>query len=352
MFTVSSIWDYLKTYTDLELFLKQFYDLHHQYYPLEYYPPFSNDDALLPLANEFFQNHKNLLHPEELSEEQFFQSHLHVQIVRHYRYLYSVSHTHAFFEMVYVLKGECSHEVDNQSLSLHTGDLCIIPPGVMHSVTVNTDSIVLDILLRASSFTKQFSALLSQIPVLSEFFNEIVYSDTYKKYLLFHTENDPVLSNHVLEMYAEQENQLPCYENILNGQLLVFLGKLLQRHQDSIEYPPNYAERFSSVPRILNYIRQNCCDVTLGSCADAFHFNPQYLSKLLKKETGKNFSTLLTEEKMEKAGSMLLESSVSVQQLGELLGFSDPSYFMKVFKKHFGCTPSAYRSNHTSSKKL
>lgn len=352
MFTTISLWNYFQEKTELEIFLERFYKQHGQYFPLEYYPPCHNDAELFQLVCHFFEEHKKYPHPEELSEEKFFPGEIQVQLERHYRYMYSVLHMHAFYEMVYVLQGECQHEVDNQAMLLQKGDLCIIPPEVAHSVTVNSDSIVINILLRASSFTEQFSGLLRKIPVLSEFFHEIIYSDIYKRYLLFHTGEDELLFEQVLEMYVEQENKAPCYESILNGQFVVFLGKLLQRHQASVEYPQNYAERFSVIPQIISYIHQNCCNITLQSCAEAYHFNPQYLSRILKKETGKSFSSILMEEKMQKAGGLLRESSLSVRQTSELLGFADSSYFMKVFKKYFGCTPSVYRQRYAAFDKI
>ena len=210
---------------------------------------------------------------------------------------------------------------------------------------MNSDSIVLNILLRASSFTDAFSSLLKNASILSDFFNEIVYSNTYKQYLLFRTGEDEQIQHQVLEMYTEQENKQPYFESILNGQLISFLGRLLQHHETSVEYPDSYIERFSIVPKITSYIRQNCSDVTLNFCAETFHFNPQYLSSLLKKHTGKSFSSLLTEARMERASILLLESSISIQELGSLLGYSDSAYFMKVFKKHFGPTPSSYRKS-------
>ncbi len=346
MFTESSLWDSTRNYNDTELYLKNFYDTYHQYYPLEYFPPKNESQYnALQIATDFLHQHAVYSTPAELPEAQFFQNSLQIKIVRHHRYMYSVNHTHAFFEMIYVLQGECFNTVDGQSLPLEKGDICIIPPKVIHSIAVNSNSIVLNILLRTSSFTDAFSSLLKNTNILSEFFNEIVYSNTYKQYMLFRTGEDEQIQHQVLEMYTEQENKQPYFESILNGLLIAFLGRLLQLHETSVEYPDSYIERFSIVPKITSYIRQNCCDVTLNSCAETFHFNPQYLSSLLKKHTGKSFSSLLTDARMDRAAILLLESSISIQELGSLLGYSDASYFMKVFKKHFDHTPSSYRES-------
>lgn len=338
MFTEASLWKSIKEFSAVEIFMKDYYEKYHQHCPLEYY--IRKESAELPAEAVPFLPSSN---PAELPESQYFQNALQIKIVQHIRYMHSPDHTHAFYEMIYVMTGECFNVVDGQPLPLKQGDICLIPPKVGHSITVNSDSIVLNILLRSSTFTSTFSSLLKDVRFLSDFFNEIIYSNTYKKYLLFHTQEDELLRHMVLEMFTEQENRLPFYESILNGQLIAFLGKLLQRHENSMEYPSEYMKRFSNVPQITSYIRQYYSTVTLNSCAAFFHFNPQYLSTLLKKNTGKSFSALLTDARMEHAAALLSESPVSVRELSEILGYSDPAYFMKVFKKYFGCTPSVYR---------
>lgn len=346
MLSTDSIQDSLASYTPEETFFKNFYETNHLYFPLEYYPPnVSDNDALVKMASAFFHE-KAFSLPEKLQEDQFFNKTAQIHLVRHNRYMYSVDHSHSFYEILYVLNGSCLNVVDGQALPLRTGDVCVIPPDVIHSISVNSDSLILNILLRESTFTEVFSSFLVSSSVLADFFKEIIYSSRYKKYLLFHTFQDQEIQNQILQMYGEQLQNQPYSEQIMTGQLFIFLGKLLQKHENSVEYPTSYANRISSVPQITNYIRQNCRNVTLESCGKAFHFSPQYISALLTKYTGKNFSTLRTEARMRLASQLLIESSVSIQELGHVLGYSDPDYFMKVFKKYYSCTPSIYRNLH------
>lgn len=344
MLTARTLWESMLSCSELELHLKAYYDSTGQYCPPEQYPRISGHGwEVLPESGTSRSHMAASPMLSELPEDLYFRNSLQVRILRHFRYMYTPDHSHAFFEMIYVLKGSCSNQVDGLGLPLSEGDICIIPPRVIHSIAADGEAVILNVLLRASTFTETFSSLLKNTSILSEFFNEIVYSSTYKKYLLFRTGQDCQLVSMILEMFAEQENQLPYYENILNGSLVSFLGKLLQRHEASVEYPDSYMERFSSVPRITSHIRRHCTEITLESCARTFHFNPQYLSSLLKKHTGKTFSTLLAEARMERAALLLRESDISIHELGTFLGYSDSAYFMKVFKKHYGCTPSDYR---------
>lgn len=285
---------------------------------------------------------------QEFPEELYFKDAVDVRLIKHSRYSENADHQHAFFEVIYVFNGVCENVVDGEMLSMKTGDICIIPPKVTHAIAVNTDSSILNILIRTSTFTDTFMPMLKNADILADFFNEIVYGGNYKKYLLFHPGEDPMLNELVLEMYSEQYEEMPYYGNILNGMLITFWGKLLQRHKESVEYPKSYVEKYSEVPKILSYIKQHCVTTNLNHCAERYHFNPQYLSAMLKKHTGKSFTALLTEARMQKAAQLLKQSELSIQKLGEEVGYKDSSYFMKVFKKYFGTTPSDYRNQNLS----
>ena len=72
--------------------------------------------------------------------------------------------------------------------------------------------------------------------------------------------------------------------------------------------------------------------------------SPFYVSKVFKKELGINFVTYVTEQKIEKAKEHLRNNDMSIVDLSFVMGFPDPSYFTKVFKKVENMTPSQYRN--------
>ena len=53
--------------------------------------------------------------------------------------------------------------------------------------------------------------------------------------------------------------------------------------------------------------------------------------------------------RLEVAKTLLIESGMSVAVIGQKIGFSDPAYFNRQFKKYIGCTPGEYRNNNTDS---
>jgi AraC-like DNA-binding protein len=78
--------------------------------------------------------------------------------------------------------------------------------------------------------------------------------------------------------------------------------------------------------------------------AEQLHLSPNYLSDLLKKETGKNGTEHIQYHVIELAKEKLLSTTVSASEIAYDLGFEYPQYFSKIFKKNTGMSPAEYRN--------
>ena len=95
---------------------------------------------------------------------------------------------------------------------------------------------------------------------------------------------------------------------------------------------------------IWDYLRDNyAAEITLVQLASLVYMNPSYVSRLIKKETGRNFTELLMEIRMDKARELLFATGMKVYEVGEAVGIVNSKYFSQVFKKHTGLRPSEYR---------
>jgi len=79
-------------------------------------------------------------------------------------------------------------------------------------------------------------------------------------------------------------------------------------------------------------------------CAQAMGYSPNYLSDLLKKETGKNTQEHIYFHLIEKAKMLLLETDEPVRTIASELGFEYPQHFSKLFKNKTGRSPAEYRN--------
>lgn len=85
-------------------------------------------------------------------------------------------------------------------------------------------------------------------------------------------------------------------------------------------------------------------NITLGEMAKLCHISPSYFSRIFVKETGENFSVFVSRLKIEWAKQLLEITDLSINQIGDELGFCDAGYFIKTFKKFESITPAVYRT--------
>ena len=120
---------------------------------------------------------------------------------------------------------------------------------------------------------------------------------------------------------------------------LLLLETSSQADSDTAEVSP-------LVAKIGSWIRQNCHRrLTVSDIAGNFHYSPDYLSSVFRRETGEPLSIFLNNCRIELAKTMLAEDTVSIKEVAYSCGFSDEKYFTRAFTRTVGMTPSGYRRN-------
>ncbi|UJF34850.1 response regulator transcription factor [Paenibacillus hexagrammi] len=101
----------------------------------------------------------------------------------------------------------------------------------------------------------------------------------------------------------------------------------------------------SGIQKILHYIDEHISEpLTLTEVAKQFHFNPSYLSNYFAVHNREGFNEYVNRVRIEKACKLLKGSmELSISEISSLVGYSDHSYFTKVFRKQMGISPSHYR---------
>ena len=87
-------------------------------------------------------------------------------------------------------------------------------------------------------------------------------------------------------------------------------------------------------------------NLALPALAENIKTNPDYLSKCIKKDTGMGFSELLARYRIQSAQKLLASNNYSAAQAAGLVGFSDPNYFYRCFKKYTGLSAKTYATLH------
>lgn len=100
------------------------------------------------------------------------------------------------------------------------------------------------------------------------------------------------------------------------------------------------------ITALFNYLSINYATATLASTAAYFHYHPNYLSAFIKKNTGKTFRSILNDIKLSQANYFLCNTSMSMNEIAEQLGFLQLCNFYDFIKKNYGMTPVQYRRLH------
>ncbi|QNK55923.1 response regulator [Paenibacillus sp. PAMC21692] len=95
---------------------------------------------------------------------------------------------------------------------------------------------------------------------------------------------------------------------------------------------------------IKSYIDANYADnLTLKYLAVHFHLSPSYLGKRFREEVGESFNDYVNRIRIHKSQQLLVTTREHANDIAASIGYSDPNYFYRLFKKHVGCSPTEYR---------
>jgi len=99
-----------------------------------------------------------------------------------------------------------------------------------------------------------------------------------------------------------------------------------------------------TVQKAIKYIQENFKkDISLDEVSEHVHISPYYFSKLFKKEQKVNFIDYLTDLRINKAKELLTTTDMSIKEICSNVGYSNPNYFSRSFKKNVGISPTEFK---------
>lgn len=232
-------------------------------------------------------------------------------------------HTHEEWELVYCTGGEGSFEFENGTvMNYKEGEVVAIPPRERHSNSSRDGFTNIHIRLSGVSFPDRAAFRVKDDAEghLKNAFDEAKF--------------------YFLSDIQKRELVLSALGELIASYLIVY------RSNSEFSKP---VEQIRAV--IIGSYAQS--DFALDEVIHQMPFHYDYLRKLFKKEMGITPLEYMTNLRMKKAETMLTAmwgSDYSIAEIGELCGYDDALYFSRVFKKHFGCSPSVFAKNHVKSR--
>ena len=202
----------------------------------------------------------------------------------------------------------------------------------------DTDIIIIGILIRKETFFREYLQVLSADSSLFHFFlvpQTDRFSDEFIH--LSFEKGHPVRA--LLElMVIEYADRTEDTQTILKSMLLALLMHIARRYR--VQQPQT--EPLTLVEQMVAFITDHMDTVTLKALAQHFSYHPAYVSALLPRETGRTFKEILLQQRMERAAILLRNTTLSIEEIAAMIGYSDHSNFYKAFKDYFGQTPRQF----------
>ena len=311
-------------------------------------------DTLIPENSGILKSNDSNMKPEDYLPEKYFPYLMDIMVVRSSRYAPAYKHSHSFFEVACVLNGSCENHFASQTLHMEPGDICIISPQTVHAISAFSDNCILyNLLIRSATFEQTFLNSLPQQGILFNFFSHALYAPKSETYIYFKTGKDPLLFEILGEIIDEFNEEKSYYEVLLNSLLTNFFIKLLRRHEKNVLIPnPAHHKDEENIIFILRYLTEHYDTITLKELAQFFNYSERQMARILKEYTGKSFTHLIQDIKLTKACDLLKNPDLSIQDVVDMIGYSNANFFYRLFKTQYQITPAEYRKKLLTHEKL
>ncbi len=269
-------------------------------------------------------------------------------------------HQHDYYEFMFVLSGEVYQIIENKRHLYTAGSCCLLNKNVFHTEEHSTDYRIVfldisDFFMR--SLFADFSLCYFDIEkehtstgfetFLSRIFNR---NDTNEKgYIDFiPKQNEPWLTAHIHGIFEELTKELLNPQlgssSMIKGQISKLLSLLNQ--PENFENTP--VQIGSDKENALFQELENIMITTNGKISRTdleaeLHYSADYINKICKKYTGLSLYYYGMSFCMQKAASLLLETSLTIEEIALSLGFNNRTNFYHQFKTVYHQSPAAYR---------
>ena len=254
-----------------------------------------------------------------------------------------------FVDVLFVVKGNCTCKfyktdltVSPESVFLSRHSFCMIPHQVIHSFSPDQDCQILHIFFKLDSLRSHYSDLISANNTLLLFCSNMLYQSHYWNYLYFSVSYTDKLDTLLTEMYEEFYHKQIYHQNMLYYSAGMFFTLMERQLLSQISVSPSNPLRLVRYDQIYSYICDNYPMTSAREIAEYFHISQSYLCKLFH-ENGTTVTTVIQEIRLQHTRSLLEQIDLSIQNIAELVGYHDLTYFIKLFKRYFSITPYQYR---------
>ncbi len=243
-------------------------------------------------------------------------------------------HGHDFYLLVFVRSGAGTHTVDFVTYAVAPGQLYCLVPGQIHNWAFAPGSTGYVVFFTAEFYLYQYPGRrLYQYPFFGHFRAPL---------LQLSTADEPPFGLLLEQMVNEAASEYPNRADVFRAYLYALLEVAARRYDAGQPAESHAGQR--QLREFEQLINQHYRTLrTVSAYADRLHLTPNHLNALCRQYLHQTASDLIHRRLVVEAQRRLTHSTRSVQQIADDLGFDDPSYFSRYFRKYTGQTPEQFR---------
>ncbi len=266
-----------------------------------------------------------------------------IQVRTHTRFVHFPKHTHNYIELIYMCSGSTHHVVNGEDVVLEQGELLFLNQGAVQEVyPAGENDIAVNFIILPEFFEYGLKMMETEENQLRAFVVGCLRGDNEAAgYLHFKVADVLPVQNLVENLIWTVRNRQPNKRST-NQVTMGLLFLQLMNYMDKLETDGGSIQQ-KLVIDVLSYIEYHYRDGGLTQLAEHLHYDIYWLSKEIKKRTGKTYTELVQAKRLSQAAYLLNSTSLSVMDIALSVGYDNISYFHRIFQKKYGCTPRRYR---------
>lgn len=264
-----------------------------------------------------------------------------ITIRPHTRFIHFPEHTHDYVEVVYMCAGQTVHIVNGRQIVLEQGDLLFLNQSATHEVCrAGEKDIAVNFIVLPAFFFAPLSMIGEELTPLREFLVDCLCGrNSGAGYLYFDvSEVRPIqnlLENLLWILIKDTTNKRKMSQMTM---ALVFM-QLLAHTETLATTNPEDAVAW----KVLRYVEENYAGGSFAELAERLHYDESWLSREIKRKTGKTYTQMVQEKRLAQAAFLLKNTDRNVSDISMAVGYENVSYFHRIFLDMYGKSPRHYR---------
>lgn len=273
---------------------------------------------------------KKLLQPTKL-----------ITVRPHTRFVHFPEHTHDYVEIVYMCRGSTTHIVNGRKVELMTGELLLLGQNALQEILpAGEQDIAVNFIVRPEFFSATLSYLGDEETPLRKFIVDCLCGEHETGFLHFKVADVLPVQNLVENLLWTLISDTPNKRGINQATMGLLFMQLLN-HTDRLTVNDREQETVLSV---LRYVEEHYRDGSLTGIAGLLHYDTAWLSREIKRRTGKNYTDLVQDKRLSQALWLLKNTDKKVDEIAVAVGYENISYFHRLFAKRYGMSPKKLRN--------